>query len=208
MKCSNQQLIKNVFLFLAISVLGFGKSSPSAARYEWRSYGNDPGGMRYSSLNQINRSNVAELQRAWTFRTREIALGLGEAGRRVTAFQCTPIVVDGVLYLSTPSNRVMALDAETGAMRWQFDPQAGTTRRSFHSHRGVAYWEGPSNKGAGLEKRILVGTFDARLIALDATTGKPCADFGAGGAVNLREGVADNFPRSGYGMTSPPAIYK
>jgi membrane-bound PQQ-dependent dehydrogenase (glucose/quinate/shikimate family) len=201
-------MIKKVFLFLVTPFLVFGQSSPSDITREWRSYGGDPGGMRYSPLNQINRSNVAQLQRAWTYHTGEIALGLGKGASRVAAFQSTPLVVDGVLYLSTPSNRVMAVDAETGAELWQFDPQAGTSSRRFQSHRGVAYWEGPSNKINGVEKRILFGTFDARLIALDATTGKPCPDFGDAGEVNLRKGVADNWPHSNYGVTSPPAIYK
>ena len=96
-------MIKKVFLFLVIPFLAFGQSSPSDATREWRSYGGDPGGMRYSPLNQINRSNVAQLQRAWTYHTGEIALGLGKEGSRVAAFQCTPLVVGGVLYLSTPA---------------------------------------------------------------------------------------------------------
>jgi len=208
MKNINRQSINKVFLFLVIPFLAFGQPSPTTARYEWRSYGNDPGGMRYSSLDQINRSNVAQLQRAWTYHTGEIALGLGEGGSRVAAFQSTPLAVDGVLYLSTPSNRVIAVDAETGAELWQYDPQAGTSRRRFQSHRGVAYWEGPSSNGKGVERRILFGTFDARLIALDAATGKPCPDFGSAGEVDLRKGVAENWPLSNYGVTSPPAIYK
>jgi membrane-bound PQQ-dependent dehydrogenase (glucose/quinate/shikimate family) len=208
MKRVNQTSIKAVSLFLVIPFLAFGQSTPPAALYEWRSYGADPGGMRYSSLKQISRSNVAQLQRAWTYHTGEIGLGLDKAGSRVASFECTPLVVNGVLYLSTPSNRVMALDAETGVELWQFDPQAGTSKRRFQSHRGVAYWEGPSGKGNGIEKRILFGTFDARLIALDAATGKPCPDFGNAGAVDLRKGAADNWPLSSYGVTSPPAIYK
>src|SRR5262249_34278789 len=152
MKCINQRLIKTMSLFLVIPLLALGQSSPPAAHNEWRSYGADPGGMRYSSLKQINRSNVAQLQRAWTYHTGETALGLDKAGSRVAAFQSTPLVVNGVLYLSTPSNRVMAIDAETGAELWQFDPQAGTSKRRFQSHRGVAYWEGPSSTGNGIEK--------------------------------------------------------
>jgi quinoprotein glucose dehydrogenase len=206
MKNINRQSIKNVCLFLVVPFLAFGQSAPSTARYEWRAYGNDPGGMRYSSLNQINRGNVTQLQRAWTYHTGEMALGLVKPGSRVASFQSTPLVVDGVLYLSTPSNRVMAVDAETGAEIWQFDPQAGTGKRRFQSHRGVAYWEGPSSRGN--EKRILFGTFDARLIALDAATGKPCPDFGNAGEVDLQQGVAENWPRSNYGVTSPPAIYR
>src|SRR5262245_15839845 len=93
MKYINQRSIKNLSLILVIPFLAFGQSSPSSAQYEWRSYGDDPGGMRYSSLDQINRSNVTQLQRAWTYHTGEIALGLGSGSSRATGFQCTPLVV-------------------------------------------------------------------------------------------------------------------
>jgi glucose dehydrogenase len=114
-------------------------------------------------------------------------------------------MIDGVLYFSTPSNRVIALNADTGREIWQFDPQAGRAGpRQFFQHRGVAYWQ--SNDAH--DQRILYGTFDGRLIALNAKTGKPCGDFGKGGIVNLREGVADTFPKAEYSVTSPPAIYQ
>ncbi|MEJ7616872.1 MAG: PQQ-binding-like beta-propeller repeat protein [Pyrinomonadaceae bacterium] len=97
-------------------------------------------------------------------------------------------------------------DAETGVERWSFDPQShGNDERQFQVHRGVAYWE---NSGRKKEGRILFGTGDGRLIALDASNGKLCADFGRGGIVNLREGVADKWPDADYGVTSPPAVYR
>jgi len=138
---------------------------------------------------------------------------MGEADRggnetdrhHVAPFESTPIVIDGVLYFSTPSNRVIALDAESGKQIWQFDPQAGNAgQRKFFQHRGVAYWESAS----GDDQRILFGTFDGRLIALNAKTGKPCAGFGSNGTINLRAGVADGYPGSQYSVTSPPAIYQ
>ena len=129
-----------------------------------------------------------------------------ETGRHhVVPFESTPIVIDGALYFSTPSNRVIALDAETGKEIWRFDPQAGRAGpRHFFQHRGVAYWHGKS----GDEGRILYGTFDGRLIALDAKTGKPCRAFGKDGTVDLRAGIADAYPAAEYSMTSPPAIYQ
>ena len=138
---------------------------------------------------------------------------MGEADRggnetdrhHVAPFESTPIVIDGVLYFSTPSNRVIALDAESGKQIWQFDPQAGNAgQRKFFQHRGVAYWESAS----GDDQRILFGTFDGRLVALNAKTGKPCAGFGSNGTINLRAGVADGYPGSQYSVTSPPAIYQ
>ena len=109
------------------------------------------------------------------------------------------------LYFSTPSNRVIALNAETGQEIWQFDPQAGRAGpRQFFQHRGVAYWQSKT----GDDRRILYGTFDGRLIALDAKTGKPCRDFGKDGTVDLRAGIADAYPGAEYSVTSPPAIYQ
>ncbi len=123
----------------------------------------------------------------------------------IAAFESTPIVMDGVLYFSTPSNRVIAVDAESGKEIWQFDPQSGNAEpRQFFQHRGVAYWQSTNRD----DRRILSGTFDGRLIALDAKTGKPCRDFGKDGTVNLRTGVADSYPGAEYAVTSPPAIYR
>ena len=138
---------------------------------------------------------------------------MGEVDRRgnetdrhhIVPFESTPIVIDGVLYFSTPSNRVIALNAETGQEIWQFDPQAGRKGpRQFFQHRGVTYWQSKT----GEEGRILYGTFDGRLIALEAKTGKPCREFGKDGAIDLRAGVADAYPAAEYSVTSPPAIYQ
>jgi quinoprotein glucose dehydrogenase len=184
---------------LALVVVAAAIASARATVQEWPSYGGDPGGMRFSPLKQVHRENVGRLARAWTYHTGELALGLGggrkpgegdEPGQEVEAFESTPLVVDGVLYLSTPSARVIALDAETGREIWKFDPQAETgDRRRFLRHRGVAYWE----KGA--DKRIL-SIVGSSLRALDARTGRPRLDFGDGGFVNVRV------------STSPPAIYR
>ena len=119
---------------------------------------------------QINRKNVGALKRAWTYHTGEVNRGNETDRHHIAPFETTPIVVDGMLYLSTPSNRVIALDAETGREIWQFDPQAGRTERKFFQHRGVAYWQ----SATGDDRRILYGTFDGRMICLDAKKGKPC----------------------------------
>ena len=180
--------------------------SAGVSAQEWRSYGGDAGGTRFSALQQINRANVGRLKRAWTYHMGETDRGGHEKdGHHVAPFESTPLVVDGVLYFSTPSNRVIALDAENGKEIWQFDPQAGQAgQRRFFQHRGVAYWQ---SKNAD-DRRILFGTFDGRLIALAAKTGKPCRDFGKDGTVDLRAGVADAFPGAEYSVTSPPAIYQ
>jgi len=180
--------------------------APAASAQEWRFYGGDAGGTRFSPLQQINRSNVAKLQRAWTYHFGEPDRGGNETDRHpVAPFESTPLVIDGVLYFSTPSNRVIALDPENGKEIWQFDPQAEHVgERQFFQHRGVSYWQSKN----GDDRRVLFGTFDGRLIALDARTGKPCPDFGKDGTVNLRAAVADDFPGAEYSVTSPPAIYQ
>ena len=183
---------------------------PSRLDTEWRSYGHDPGGMRFSPLDEIDRSNVSRLVRAWTYHTGELEARVDSASardaRRPPAFQSTPLMVDGVLYVSTPNQRVVALDAETGRERWRYDPYVGREAlRAASPHRGVAYWEARAPDGTA-EARILYGTIDGRLIALDARAGRPIASFGEGGAVNLRTGVTD--VAGAYGMTSPPTIWR
>src|ERR1017187_2025756 len=156
---------------------------------DWPAYGRDPGGIRYSPLDQINPKNVATLERAWTYHT-------GERGR---SFESTPIFVDNVLYLSTHTQKVIALDPETGGEIWRYDAKA-----PGRENRGGSYWPGDSREPA----RILFGTGDGRLIALSAKTGVPVAGFGDNGVVNLRAGITDQVPNAAYGITSPPTIYR
>jgi quinoprotein glucose dehydrogenase len=193
-----------VFLLLATNCLA------QTADTEWRFYGGDEAGTRYSKITEIDRTNVSSLKRAWTYHTGELELGLPTAPFQAS-FSCTPLVVNGVMYVSTPSSRVIALDAETGAELWKYDPQAGKVPREFNSHRGVAYWEGPTPDKKGKDRRILFGTVDGRLIAINAVTGKPVSEFGSGGAVNLRANGADKFkqdPSWGARVTSAPVIFK
>jgi quinoprotein glucose dehydrogenase len=170
----------------------------SAQTVEWPSYGNDPGGTRFSVAKTITKFNVATLNRAWEYKTG----ALDRAGRQKgkIAFEATPIFVNGTLYLSTPLNRVIALDPESGKERWSYDPEVSlATDYSEVTSRGVSYW------AAG--KRIFTGTIDARLIALDAATGKKCTEFGKGGEVDLRDGIRIR-DAGNYQITSPPAVVK
>lgn len=160
------------------------------AQTDWPAYGHDPGQTRYSPLRQIDTGNVGRLRRAWTYHT-------GETGRQ---FETSPLVIGDTLYLTTQNQRVVALDAVSGHEIWTYDPKVARVRE----HRGVSYWPGDSRT----PPRIVMGTADGRLIALDARTGKPAGEFGDNGAVDLRAGVADDFPKAAYGITSPPAIYK
>jgi membrane-bound PQQ-dependent dehydrogenase (glucose/quinate/shikimate family) len=187
----------------AAAILGSQRAGASDAEGDWRHYGGDPGGRRFSTLARIDRKNVGGLRRAWTYHTGERDL---EPTSQPTPFESTPLAVDGTLYLSTPSGRVIALDGDTGREVWTFDPppRAGQSRAARGPHRGVSYWEAPD----GADRRILSGTADGRLLALDARTGRLRADFGDGGIVDLRAGVADRWPHAELGLSSPPAVYR
>jgi quinoprotein glucose dehydrogenase len=205
-----KRLTSSFALYLTVALLNSLPCRAQTRATEWRFYGGDPGGTRYSPLKQIDRGNVGRLRRAWVYHTGELELGLKSAPFQAS-FSTTPLVVGGVLYLTTPSSRVVALDAETGGELWKFDPQAGSKVRGFNSHRGVAFWEGLGADGKTKERRILYGTVDGRLYALDAETGKTYPDFGTGGFVDLRANGAcawANDPTWGARVTSPPAVYK
>jgi quinoprotein glucose dehydrogenase len=177
---------------------------------DWPAYGRDSGGSRFSPLTQINRDNVKKLKVAWIYRTGD--LSDGKNARSSSAFQCTPLLVDGTLYLVTPFNRVIALDPVTGKERWVFDPKIDLKRPYDNqlNSRGVSTWLDPQRKdGQPCRRRILLGTNDSRLVALDASTGKHCEDFGTGGEVDLTRGVSVSTRNPGeYAVTSPPAIIK
>ena len=174
---------------------------------DWASYGGDPGGARWSPLAQVTTRNVQRLLVAWRFSTNEASSAYQT--RRRTSFEATPLVVNGVMYLSTPLGRVFALDAATGKERWRYN--AGVMRQSTFgdwTSRGVSYWlDSTAARGSRCRARIFLATIDARLIALDATDGTPCLKFGDGGSVDLRMGLR-NAPEwfSDYEVTSPPAV--
>ena len=174
---------------------------------DWTYYGGDPGGSRYSPLTQINKSNVAELKVAWEYHTGDVSDG--SDNRRKSEFETTPIVADGAMYLSTPFNRVVALDPETGREKWSFDPKidlhAGYSEGLVN--RGVTLWiDAARGEGDACHRRIFLATIDARLFALDAASGRACADFGAAGQIDLTRGIANITRRGEYEETSAPAI--
>jgi quinoprotein glucose dehydrogenase len=196
---------------LALALLACGErrvpidhSGPTA---EWPDYGGDKGGLRFSPLTQITPENVDQLKVAWTYKSGDFSDGTN--GETRTSLSVTPIVADGGLYFCTPYNRVIALEPETGRELWTFDPK--TRLRKLEGPytrvcRGVAYWPGDgSGSTRACSARIFSATLDSELHALDAKTGLPCADFGNGGRVALREGVGDAPPWEYY-VTSPPLV--
>ena len=166
---------------------------------EWHHYGGDAGGTRRSPLNQINRTNVATLKRAWVFDSGDYSDGSRYPGR--SAFACTPLVVDGVMYVSTPFHRLVALNPETGEKLWVFDPKFDKrTRVNLYTSRGVSYWRD------GKKGRVFLGTQQGKLFSIDPTSGRPDSRFGSTGLLDLTKGITDRFPNSSYGLTSPVAV--
>ncbi len=168
---------------------------------DWPSYGNDVGGSRYSPLDQINRDNVGALEVAWTYRT-------GAGG----SFKATPLQVGELLYVCTGGNIVIALDANSGELRWQFDPLIDPEHLEFARYfttgcRGVSYFEAPEDYQGECQQRILTATTDARLIAIDALSGARCSQFGEQGEINLTIGMG-NDPLVFNFQTSPPGIVR
>ena len=197
-----------LFLSLLLPPLAAAQSTgKSSAGADWPTYGNDPGGTRYSPAAQINRENVSQLKVAWTFRTG--ALGHNEDLDHKAAFEATPILVQGKLFLSTPYDHVFALNPVTGEKLWEFDPQLELPySASEATSRGVSAWSAPASQAhPPCALRIFVGTLDARLIAIDGDTGKRCTDFGDNGQVDLAANARLRDPGD-YQVTSAPAIYK
>jgi len=197
----------SLILILATSILAGPAAAQSHTEAGWTTYSGDPGGTRYSPAKQIDRANVAQLKVAWTYHTG--ALGHNEDLDKKAAFEATPILVDGKLYLSTPYDHVVALDAVSGAKIWEFDPKLELPYGASEvTSRGVSAWRDPSAKaGKACALRIFIGTLDARLIALDGETGKPCADFGDEGEIDLTDEVHLRDPGD-YEVTSAPSMYK
>jgi quinoprotein glucose dehydrogenase len=190
---------------VALALALGGGSGEAKAMDGWSFYGGDPGGTRYSSLAEIDRGNVGRLQVAWIYRTGE--LGQGFATRGKLAFEATPILAEGRLYLSTPTDQVIALDPASGRELWRYDPQIDRGRRYAEAtSRGVSAWRDPeADPAAPCALRMFIGTLDGRLIALDGATGQPCAGFGEGGAVDLSRDIRPTQVGQ-YAVTSPPAI--
>jgi quinoprotein glucose dehydrogenase len=192
--------------------------TPEIAAAEWPAHGRDPGGMRHSPLTQIDRTNVHQLEVAWTYRTGEMDLyeGTSFPVHRAT-FEAIPIMVDGTLYFSTTSGRVFALEAATGRELWVYDPKIDLNVPGYALpvNRGVSTWVDPAKApGEPGYRTIFAVTIDSRLIALDAATGQPRPDFGSGGSLDLLPGTEPaidlpaeaEIPPGLVNITSPPAI--
>lgn len=191
---------------VVITLVAAFTTTPCAAQSPsdgWPAYGRDPGGTRYAPIGEIDSTNVSRLRLAWIARTGDY---LTDRGR----FEATPILVVGTLFISTPLGSVVALDPATGAERWRY---AGPVRFGYDDYgdfanRGVAAWTS-RRAGERCGQRIFVATVNARLIALDAYTGRPCDDFGDHGTVDLTVGLHHQPEYHWeYGVTSPPIVVR
>ncbi len=174
-----------------------------AGKGEWRYYGGDSGSTKYSPLDQINKENAGKLKVAWAWDSPD--LPLQKENRMLSSFaqEATPLMIGGRLYTSTSLSQVAAIDAGTGQTIWTFNPEAYKAGRPANLgfvHRGVAHWTD------GKQERIFIGTADAYLWAIDAKTGKPVAEFGEGGKVNLAKAIPLAVNSRNYAVTSPPVI--
>src|SRR5579885_1116159 len=176
----------------ALILLSAPASAAGETYREWRVVGGADN-IHYSSLDQINRSNVRDLEIAWRFDSHDEYEG--------SEMQCNPIVIDGVLYATTPRLRVIALDAATGRLIWDFDPRRGEPVRGKQRNRGLNYWSD------GNDARIFVG-IDRYLYALNARDGRPVAAFGDNGRIDLSKGLGRDGERLMVRLTSPGVIYK
>jgi quinoprotein glucose dehydrogenase len=184
--------------WLAAAVLvAVGCAAPAtpsrSSTHDWRTTGSEAGNSRFSPLDQINQSNVSGLRVAWIYHTGDAPAGHSE-------IQATPIVVDGVMYTTTPALAVVALRADSGTLIWRFDPFARRPRAS-HVNRGVVYWSD------GSVRRILFSA-GRRLYSLDAATGQPVATFGDSGSIDLAAGLGRDIDNAYLVATSPGVVYQ
>jgi quinoprotein glucose dehydrogenase len=184
-------------LILALSFLAIAS--------DWGYYGGDPGGTRFSRIDSINVKNVTGLKKVWEYHTG--ALQPETDLNHKAAFECTPILVNGTLYVTTPFNQIIALDPATGAEKWKYDPEVDRHRDySEVTSRGVAAWtDAKAQPGSACRTRLYEGTIDARLISLDALTGGLCDSFGDHGHVDLTKDVRLRG-RGDYQVTSAPTV--
>ena len=193
--------MKLAFAFMALATL---VNTPASA---WDHWGGDSGGTRFSPLNRITPDNVGNLVPAWTFHTGDMMTRPARVMAR-TKLEVTPLFVEDSVIMCTPFNEVIALDPATGRQKWRFDPKISLSQNPANRYncRGVAYWrDEQAAEGVACRSRIFTGTNDARVIALDARTGQPCADFGEGGEVKIDPGKPLRWPGE-FQITSAPVV--
>jgi quinoprotein glucose dehydrogenase len=183
----------------AVPVPTAHSAAPMAAGVDWSAYGGSYGAQRFSSLTQIDRDNVGQLAPAWEYRT-------GDLPSERWGAETTPLKIGDTVYLCSARNILIALDARSGKERWRYDPKIADEDIPYTAAcRGVSYFAGTGKQACA--NRIIEGTLDARLIAVDAHTGVPCPDFGDNGTVDTKHGMGKIAPGM-VSITSPPTIVR
>jgi quinoprotein glucose dehydrogenase len=202
-----------------------GLALAASGQTDWPTFGHDLGGTRYSTLKQIDTKNVTRLVRAWTYHMSVASQpaaaapapgssevgdaveggGRGRGGRggrgggRGGNSEVSPLVINGVMYLTTGGGRVVALEPETAKEIWTYDVKDGAP-----ATRGLEYWAGDKDSPA----TVFFGTSTGKLYALNAKTGKPIPGFGNEGLVDMKPGALNGLTNSSFGLSSPPIVYK
>ncbi|WP_034161218.1 membrane-bound PQQ-dependent dehydrogenase, glucose/quinate/shikimate family [Sphingomonas sp. ERG5] len=186
---------------------GMADSSGQTVGADWPAYGGTYSARRFSPLAQINVSNVGKLKRAWLAHTGDMPATPDAA--KMYGAETTPLKVGDTLYMCSAKGIMLALDPATGAEKWRFDPKVPDKWIPYTAAcRGVSYYAVPNaTVGQACATRVIEGTLDARLIAVDAATGKPCADFGANGQVDTKIGMGNVYPGL-VSITSAPTIVR
>ncbi|MDX1734335.1 MAG: PQQ-binding-like beta-propeller repeat protein, partial [Halioglobus sp.] len=202
--------MRTLFALSAAALLALATHCAHAsAEAGWPVYGGDAGGSQYSALADITRDNVGQLDVAWVYRTGDSSTLRPDAPPG--SFLATPVLHEGTLYFCSGYSRAFAVDAQTGAERWVFDAAPDMRDGGTAKCRGVALWHEQREPGAAAAQaractsRVFMGTLDGRLAAIDAVTGRACADFGEDGFVDLRRGMGE-IDGNALAMTSPPVV--
>jgi quinoprotein glucose dehydrogenase len=200
--------MKNINLIAAMLASTMLALTGGVFAADWPSYGGDNGSQKYSELDQIDASNVAELTTAWIWESPDnatVAENIANENYRAVpaGFKATPIVIDGMMYVPSSFGRVVAIDAASGVEQWVFDTEAWASGRPAnlgYNSRGIGYWSSEE------KNRVFFATNDATLWSLDALTGLPDMNFGVGGKVDLSLGLGRDIDKRQYGVVSPPLV--
>ena len=196
-------LVSVVVASLGIAFWAVALSAQETTSTEWTAYAGNTWSNKYAPLDQINKDNVRDLKIAWRWSSPENDLKAEDKKYRPGWYEPTPLMIGGVLYTSTSHSHAAAIDPKTGQTIWVYDSkshEAGRPTNTGFVHRGLAYWTD------GTQQRLLMGTGDAHLIALDLATGTPIESFGNGGRIDLTLGLRRPVNRRYYSITSPPTI--
>lgn len=195
-----------IALGAALLIAGCGSNEKQPIDYsgpvaDWQYWGSNSGGTRFSPLTQVTPGNVGQLKKAWTYHIGKLDTPEGTS----PTFEATPIVADNRMFVCSGLGKIAAIDPETGKELWSHSRKPDTRNTYLINCRGVSYYKDPAPDAKICPSRIIAGTLDGMMIALDARTGKPCADFGTNGVANLTAGLGKVKP-GGFSISSPPVI--